>query len=170
MNKRNLLFAPLGAAALLLTTPANAMTPPASSTSDASVQLTGWLHVDDLEMSDVTILVAVNGAMRTAHVSSNGRFDIDLPAESAATLRFEKPGHVTKEVTVDTRNVQDGSFNGQRRRHVKLAVIMEQERFMAGLTYAGPVGSIGFDQGGGCVAVAHTRTMVPVKRRATMEF
>jgi hypothetical protein len=85
-------------------------------------------------------------------------------------LRFEKPGHVTKEVTVDTRHVQDGDFGGQRRRQVKLAVIMEQERFMAGLTYAGPVGNLGFEPGGGCVAVAHTRSVVPAKRRAAMEF
>lgn len=170
MNKQNILFASLGAAALLLTTTTNAMTPPANHTSEASVQLTGWLHVDDLEMSDVRILVAVNGSMRTARVSNSGRFDIDLPAASAATLRFEKPGHVTKEVTVDTRNVQDGEFTGQRRRHVKLAVIMEQERFMGGLAYASPVGTIGFEPGGGCLAVEHTRRTEPAKRRATMEF
>ncbi len=170
MNKLNILLTPLGITALLLATPASAMAPPASPANEASVQLTGWLHVDDLEMGDVRVSVAVNGSMHMARVSNNGRFDIDLPAESAATLRFEKPGHVTKEVTVDTRNLQDGSFDSQRRRQVKLAVILEQERFMAGLAYTGPVGNIGFEPGGGCVAVEHTRHVAPAKRRATMEF
>lgn len=147
-----------------------AMSPPPARMSEASVVLIGWLHTDDREMDDVVLEVEVGGEVRTATVSHSGRFDIDLPAETSAILRFEKPGHVTKEVTVNTSNVQDGDFGGQRRRHVKLAVIMEQERFMAGLTYAGPVGNLGFEPGGGCVAVAHTRTVVPEKRRETMEF
>lgn len=145
-------------------------TPPPASKSTATVELIGWLHVDDAEMKDVVLRVEVNGEVHRARVSGTGRFDVAIPAESAATLRFEKPGHVTKEVTVDTRNVEDGGFSGQKKRQVKLAVIMEQVRFMAGLTYAGPVGNIGFEPGGGCVAVAHTRAVVPAKRRAAMEF
>lgn len=162
------LLAPLGIIALLAN-PAHALPPPANA-SNATVQLTGWLHVDDLEMRDVTLVVAVNGARSTAHISNSGRFDIDLPAESAVLLRFEKPGHVPKEVTVDTRNVQDGDFSKQHKRHVKLAVIMEQERFMGGLAFAGPVGRIGFEPGGGCVAVEHTRRTEPAKRREILEF
>lgn len=153
----------------LLAIPAHALPPPTSAAT-ATVQLTGWLHVDDLEMRDVTLVVAVNGSRRTAHISNSGRFDLELPAESAVLLRFEKPGHVPKEVTVDTRNVQDGGFSKQQRRHVKLAVIMEQERFMGGLAFAGPVGRIGFEPGGGCVAVEHTRRTEPAKRREILEF
>lgn len=144
--------------------------PPTGRAADATVELTGWLHVEDLTMKDVVLEVEVNGTVRTAHVAESGKFSFDLPADAAVTLRFEKPGHVTKEVTVDTRNVQDGSFTREKKRHVKFAVIMELERFMAGLTYAGPVGNIGFEQGGGCVAVAHTREMAEAKRRAAMEF
>lgn len=143
--------------------------PPAGRASDATVELTGWLHVEDLTMKDVVLEIEVNGTVRTAHVSESGKFNIDLPADAAVTLRFEKPGHVPKEVTVDTRNVEDGSFSGQKKRHVKFAVIMELERFMAGLAYTGPVGNIGFEQGGGCVAVAHTRQVAPA-RKADMEF
>lgn len=144
--------------------------PPASRATDATVQITGWLHVEDLTMKDVLLEVEVQGTVRMAHVSESGKFTFDLPGGTAATLRFEKPGHVTKEVTVDTHNVQDGSFTANKRRHVKLAVVMELERFMAGLTYAGPVGNIAFEQGGGCVAVAHTRSTVPADRRRAMEF
>jgi hypothetical protein len=154
----------------LSTAGVQAAPPPASRAANATVELTGWLHVEDLTMKDVVLEVEVNGTVRTAHVSESGRFNIDLPADAAATLRFEKPGHVTKEVTVDTRNVQDGAFTTQKKRHLKFAVIMELERFMAGLTYAGPVGNLGFEQGGGCVAVAHTREMTETKRRAAMEF
>ncbi len=139
-------------------------------TSTATVQLTGWLHVDDLEMRDVDLVVSVNGAQSRVRVNNSGRFEVNLPGESAVTLRFEKPGHVAKEITVDTRNLQDGGFDGQRKRQVKMAVIMEQERYMGGLTFAGPVGRIGFEQGGGCVAVEHTRTTEPAKRRGVMEF
>lgn len=168
MNTLNTILAPLGAFALLATT-SHAMTPPPAP-SDAAVTLTGWLHADDLVMDDITVEIEVAGVVRYASVSGTGRFNVDLPAGTSAILRFEKPGHVTKEVTVDTRNVQDGAFGGERHRHVKLAVIMEQKRFMAGLTYAGPVGNIGFEPGGGCVAVAHTRTTETVKRPAAMEF
>lgn len=156
--------------ALLLATPTFALAPPTGNGNAAMVTLTGWLHVDDAFLDDVTIEVDIHGTVRTASLSSTGRFEIDLPAETSATLRFEKPGHVTKEVRVDTHHVADGDFGGQRKRQVKLAVIMEQERFMAGLTYAGPVGNLGFDAGGGCVAVEHTRAVVPAKRRATMQF
>ncbi len=172
MRTSTLLSASAFSAAALFTTIGQAMTPPPPTSANlgTSVVLTGWLHVDDREMNDVVLEVEVNGTVRTAHVSGSGRFDIDLPAATSATLRFEKPGHVTKEVTVNTDNVQAGDFSAQRKRHVKLAVIMDPVRFMAGLTYAGPVGNLGFEEGGGCVAVAHTRTVEPAKRRAAMEF
>jgi hypothetical protein len=41
---------------------------------------------------------------------------------------------------------------------------------MAGFRYQGPVGSIGFDQGGGCLAIARDRKLVPARRQATMVF
>jgi hypothetical protein len=156
--------------ALLLAAPSHALAPPVGDMNGTAVTLTGWLHVDDAFMADVTLEVDVNGEVRPASVSNSGRFTIDLPAEISATLRFAKPGHVTKTVTVDTHHINDGDFTAPRRRQVKLAVIMEQERFMAGLTYAGPVGNLGFEPGGGCVAVHHTRSVTPAKRRTTMEF
>jgi hypothetical protein len=148
---------------------ADAAFPPATPPVEEVVILTGWLHVEDLTMKDVVLEVEVNGTTRTTPVSESGRFTVELPADAEATLRFEKPHHVPKEVKVDTRHAGDGG-TGPRTRRVRFAVIMELERLMGGLTYAGPVGSIGFDQGGGCVAVQHTRQLVPAKRRATMEF
>ncbi|MCB0770168.1 MAG: hypothetical protein KDC00_07160 [Flavobacteriales bacterium] len=143
--------------------------PPPSPPVDDAVVLTGWLHVEGHTMTDVSIEVEVNGAYTTAKVSETGRFSVTLPAGAKAKLRFEKPGHLPKEVLVDTRHARNGEA-GQRIRRVRFAVIMELERRMAGLTYPGPVGSIGFDQDGGCLAVAHDRRLVKAKRQAVMEF
>lgn len=154
----------LMATAFLLATTAFAAGPPT-----ATVEVTGWILVEDLDMADAFVAVEVNGTSTTATVTENGRFTISLPVETEAVLRFEKPGHLPKEVVVDTRNAQDGAFDDRSRR-VKFAVILELERRMAGLTYPGPVGSIGFDHGGGCMAVKHDRTVVPGRKQAPMVF
>jgi len=137
--------------------------------SNDAVVLTGWLHVEDHFMADVVIEVEVNGTFRTARVSENGRFTVTLPADAEATLRFEKPGHLTKEVVVDTRNAQEG-LPGHRARRVKFAVIMQMERHMGNWTYSGPVGGLSFEQGGGCLSVHHDRTLVPADRFRPMVF
>lgn len=143
--------------------------PPTAAASEEAVVITGWLQVEGLTMKDVIVEVEVNGTTRIAPVSETGRFTVELPANAEVLLRFEKPGHLPKEVVVDTRHARDGEA-GQRTRHVKFAVIMELERHMAGLTYPGPVGTLSFDNGGGCLAVAHDRNRVPAKRHATMVF
>ena len=141
-----------------------AATPPVSHASDQAVQLTGWLHVEDYTMEDVTVQVDVDGVTHTETVTENGRFMLTLPANAEVTLRFEKPGHLSKEVKVDTRNVRDGGFGQHKKRKVSFAVIMQLERRMGGLTYPGPVGSLGFEQGGGCLAVTHDRTLIPASQ------
>lgn len=141
---------------------------PASADQEAVV-LTGWLHVEDHSFSGATVAVKVNGAIRDAVVSETGRFTVTLPAGTDALLRFEMPGHLTKEVVVDTHFATLGE-PGQRVRRVRFAVVMELERHMAGFRYQGPVGSIGFDQGGGCLAIARDRKLVPARRQATMVF
>ncbi|MBK9761331.1 MAG: hypothetical protein IPO90_15520 [Flavobacteriales bacterium] len=142
---------------------------PASPKVLDAVVLTAWLHVEDLTMADVLVELEVDGVLQTGHVPENGRFEMSLPADVDAVLRFSKPGHLTKEVVVDTHHVTDGGFDGKKR-HVSFAVILQQERHMAGFTYPGPVGSLGFDEGGGCLAVAHDRSVVPAERRTIMVF
>ncbi|MBP7407870.1 MAG: hypothetical protein KA941_03845 [Flavobacteriales bacterium] len=168
MKNRNTIGWKLGLLAIILLINlgnTRAATPPA----DDAVVLTAWLHVEGYTMADVTVAVEVNGTTEVGRVSENGRFTVSLPADAEVLLRFEKPGHLPKEVVVDTRHARDGEA-GQRTRHVKFAVIMELERHMAGLTYPGPVGTLSFDNGGGCLAVAHDRNRVPAKRHATMVF
>lgn len=153
----------------LMTTASFAAPPEVPPAAEEAVVLAGWLHVESLTMADVVLEVEVNGTMYLGEVTPNGRFTVSLPANTQATLRFEKPEHLPKEVVVDTRHARDGG-PGHRTRRLHFAVIMELERRMGGLTYAGPVGSIGFEEGGGCVAIAHNRERVPAKRQAVMVF
>ncbi len=92
-----------------------------------------------------------------------------LPANAEAILRFEHPGHLPKEVVVDTHFAGDGEV-GQHTRHISFAVVLEPERHMAGLDYAGPVGNIGFDKGGGCAVITRERKLVPSRRLKPMVF
>jgi len=142
-------------------------TPPAAAAAGEAVELTGWLHVEDHTLEDVVVSFEVHGVTQTARVSENGRVDLLVPANTEVTLRFEKADHLPKEVVVDTHYVSDGGQRSSRK--VRFAVIMQLERRMAGLTYPGPVGSIGFEQGGGCLAVTHDERLVPVEQ-APMVF
>ena len=156
-------------AALLLFAGLAVAHPPSHPPADEAVILTGWLHVEDLTMADAVVEVEVNGVTQIAPVNEQGRFTVTLPADAEVLLRFQKPGHLSKEVVVDTRHARTGE-PGRKTRHVKFAVIMELERWMGGLAYSGPVGSIGFDPEGGCVAVEHDRKLEPAKRHKVMRF
>lgn len=142
---------------------------PSRPDATSDVILTGWLHVEDYFMDDMVVRIEVDGTTRTAPVSANGRFEIALPADREVVLRFEKPGHLAKEVVVNTSHARSGE-PGKRKRHVRFAVIMELERHMAGFGYHSPVGTIGFDPDGGCLAVEHHREKVPPSRHKPMEF
>ena len=135
-----------------------------------AVNLTAWLHVEDLTMADVVVELRVGGTVHTGRVTENGRIDLSLPADVEAVLRFTKPGHLPKEVVVDTRHMNDGDFDGKTR-HVSFAVILEPVRHMKGFVYPGPVGNIGFEEGGGCLAVQHdTRKIQTVERQTMVVF
>ncbi|MEO8068677.1 MAG: hypothetical protein ABI599_13360 [Flavobacteriales bacterium] len=134
-----------------------------------AVQITGWVHVEDLSFDNTRVQLEVNGEVLLVPINNMGRFDINLPAGTEAVLRFEHPGHLPKEVVVDTHDARAGEFQDETR-HVKMAVILELERLMAGFKYGGPVGNIAFDKQGGCLAVDHTRKMVVGRRNQPMVF
>ena len=118
---------------------------------------------------DAVLRVEVNGVTQIAPVSETGRFELMLPAEADVVLHFELPGHLAKDVTVDTHHARDGDFR-QRKRHLEFAVVMEPQQGLNGMVYAGPVGVIGFDEGGGCIAVSHNKSLVPANHNAVMVF
>lgn len=144
---------------------AMAITPPPVD----EVELTGWLQVDDYSFDLTTVEVEVDGTVLFAPVSRTGRFSLVLPANTEALLRFEHPGHLPKEVTVDTRNAHVGGF-ARSRRHVSFAVVLDPERRMAGQVYAGPVASIAFDPQGGAVQVLHSKQVVPARHNKAIVF
>ncbi len=146
-------------------TPSRAAGPPPASAFEEAVELTGWLHVEDFDFDDATVLLEVNGQISSVPISKTGRIDISLPVGTDALLRFEHPGHLTKEVLVDTHHARDG-YVGRDVRHVRFAVILEETRLMAGMDYAGPVGNVGFDKDGGCLAIEHTRKLVVGRSRS----
>lgn len=133
------------------------------------VIVTGWMHVEDHTWRDARVSVEVDGELRVAEVSESGRFDIRLPANTEVVLRFEKPEHLAKEVVINTANARTGE-PGRHKRHVKFAVILELERHMAGFSYHSPVGTIGFDEDGGCLAVTHKREKIAPGRNKPMVF
>jgi hypothetical protein len=171
MDNRKISLLTVAAAALLVTIaiPAQAGVPPYQPAADEAVVLTGWLHVEDLTFDQATVQLEVNGEVLSAPISKTGRFDISLPAGTEAVLRFENPGHLSKEVVIDTRYADQGEV-GKHLRHVRFAVVLELERRMAGFTYAGSIGNIGFDKDGGCLAIAHTNRLVVGRNNQPMVF
>lgn len=169
----NLNFKPLKngsyPAMLLMAGFALAATPAKSPGEAIEVNLIGFLHVSDQCMEDVALTVNRDGTSERVPVSRSGRFTVDLADNINATLHFEKPGHVCKDVTVDTHYAGMG-WPGQGMRQVKFAVVLHPERAMAGLKYPGPVGSIGFDPESGSLTATHDLTVVPARRQKTMEF
>jgi len=147
-----------------IVSPARAAGPPSAPPFAEDVELTGWLHVEDFDFDDATVLLVLNGEVRSVPISKTGRIELSLPVGTEAVLRFEHPGHLTKEVTVDTHHARDGHL-GRDVRHVRFAVILEETRLMAGMDYAGPVANLGFDKEGGCLAIEHTRTLVVGRSR-----
>lgn len=134
-----------------------------------AVVLTGWLHVEDVDFDEATVLVEVNGEVRSAPVSSSGRFEIFLPVGTEVKLRFEHPGHLTKEVIIDTRNAHEGG-RGKRQRRVRFAVVLDAERNMAGDHGTPNVGSIGFEKESGQLDPQNTRKLAVGRRNKQMVF
>lgn len=147
----------LHAACLMLAVPHTLRAAPPESPPPAAgaVTLTGWLHVEDLSFRKTSVEVEYGGLIYDVPVSKTGRFDINLPDDLEAVVRFAHPGHLTKEVLVDTRHASQGE-PGKHQRKVRFAVILEDEREMTGFDYDGPVGNIGFDKEGGCTVVEKT--------------
>jgi hypothetical protein len=129
-----------------------------------AVSLTAWLWVDDGQIGDVQVEVEVNGKIERGRPEDNGRVELMLPADVVAVVRFIKPGHLTKEVTVDTHHVNDGKFHGKQR-HLKFAVVMQALKGLNGQTYPGPVGTLSFDEGGGRLSVSHDKRLVPAPQQ-----
>lgn len=135
---------------------------PASSPTGNEVIVTGLLHVRDVTVQDVIMVVEVDGERcQYGRLDGNGRFTLTLAVGGEARIVFMKPGHITKEVVVDTRNSSTVLGRGGTPRKVKFDVVLEPEAAALGRAYRGPVGSVGFSKGSGTVTVKHHKRYAP---------
>lgn len=141
----------------LFAAPVPVSTPPAPE----EVLFTGWLHVEDQNVNDLVLVVTVDeDRCLYAEVESTGRFTIMVPVGCRALLSFLKPGHLPKEIVVDTRNSMNTSKAQRNNRKVKFDVVLEALEKRPGRKYEGPVGSLSFVNGTGTMKVKHDLRVV----------
>jgi len=124
------------------------------------VVFTGWLRVEDRNVDDLVLVVEVADHCLYAEVLPSGRFIVAVPVGSQARLAFIKPGHLTKEIDLDTRNSMPNQKAARANRNVKFDVVLEAESKRPGRSYDGPVGTLGFHKGTGTTKVRHTLNVV----------
>lgn len=129
------------------------------------VVFTGWLRVEDHNVEDLVIMVEVAESCLYAEVLPTGRFTVAVPVGERALLAFIKPGHITKEVELDTRYSMANNKAARGNRTVKFDVVLEPEAKRPGRKYDGPVGSLGFHKGTGSTKVRHNLSVVADDQR-----
>ncbi len=129
------------------------------------VTITGQLHADDRSLIDAVVVVELgaDACLRSA-LSANGRFEFKVPVGSKARLIFLKPGYLTKEVEVDTKNALNTDRSSKLNKKVQFDVVLEEELEHVDEVYLGPVGYIDFVNGSGLMRVRHDGRMKPFAR------
>ncbi len=150
------LFALLGLLAFAGTPPANAQL----------VTISGKLFAGTADLSDALLVVELEEEQCLRSVLlHNGRFEFKVPLGAKARLIFLKPGHLTKEVLVDTRNALNTSRARKLNKNVKFDVVLESTEERKHQAYYGPVGYIHFVNGTGLMRVRHDERLVEVAER-----
>ncbi len=166
MNTRNTPRIPLliHFALLIILTVLAAFT--ARAESPEAVTIRGWLHAGESNLSDALVVVELNGESCVRSVLlRNGRFEFELPVNAKARLVFEKPGYLSKEVLVDTRNAKAGSRANKANRTVKFEVVLEEETRYRDHVYMGPVGTIDFVNGTGTMKVRYFKQLTAFQEK-----
>lgn len=133
--------------------------------SPDEVLFTGWVRLDDKNAEDVVLMVEVADQCLYAEVHPSGRFMLWVPAGAQAKVAFLKPGHLTKEIELDTRHSMANKKAERDNRKVKFDVVLEPERKRPGRRYDGPVGALGFNKGTGTVRARHTLNVVAAPKQ-----
>jgi len=132
----------------------------AESGAPDEIVFTGWLRVVDRNVDDLVLVVETAESCLYAEVLPSGRFIVSVPVGSQAKVAFIKPGHITKEIELDTRNSMSNRKAARANSKVKFDVVLEPESKRPGRTYDGPVGSLAFNKGTGSTKVRHTLKVV----------
>jgi hypothetical protein len=128
--------------------------------AEKEVEIRGRLLVDDKDLRHALMVVEVNGIeCIPTELFADGRFEVKLPMGSTAHLRFEMPGYLTKEVTVDTEYAMLTEEALKKNKLVRFDVQMNPEFADKSRVYEGPVGEITFNKGSGLMKVRHDRTL-----------
>ena len=128
-----------------------------------TVTITGHLHADDRSMEDAVVVVELgDDACLRSELTANGRFEFRVPVGAKARLVFVKPGYLTKEVELDTRNAMNTDRARKLNKEVRFDVVLEEALEHVNEMYLGPVGYIHFVNGTGLMRVRHDERMKPV--------
>ncbi len=128
--------------------------------ADNLVTITGQLHADNENLADAVVVVELgDDACLRSELGANGRFEFKVPVGSKARLIFVKPGFLTKEVEVDTKNALNNEEARKLNKKVKFDVVLEEEAQHMNEVYSGPVGYIHFVNGSGLMRVRHDERM-----------
>lgn len=149
---------------LLFSNPATALPPTAP---EGHVALTAWMELDGAYSNDIIVEVNVNGTKDWSRPDLEGRVDLLLPSGAVALIHFRKPGHLTKTVSVDTHNLPE-SATRSKQPAISFGVKLEPVGDKDGLAYAGPVGSIAFDEVSGNMVVVQEQRLVPVRQQTVV--
>ena len=138
--------------------------------ADNMVTICGQLHADDQSLSDAVVVVELgDDACLQSELGANGRFEFKVPVGTKARLIFLKPGFLTKEVEVDTKNALNNDQARKLNKKVKFDVVLEEELQHISEVYLGPVGYIHFVNGSGLMRVRHDERMKPLAKPADGE-
>ncbi len=142
----------------------------AAQASNDEVTICGRLHAENNELSDAVVVVELgNDACLRSELDASGRFKFNVPVGTKARLIFIKPGYLTKEVEVDTKNAMTGEQARQLNKKVKFDVVLEEELEHVNEMYIDPVGFIHFVNGSGLMRVRHDERMIPLQKTPEAE-
>lgn len=124
------------------------------------IEIRGRLLLDGEALADAMLVVEVDDQdCIPFNLFPDGRFELSLPIDAKANIRFEKPGYMSKDVAVDTRNALRTNEAIRKNKLVRFDVQLQPEPRNERM-YAKPVGSITFAKGSGLMKVQHDRTVI----------
>ena len=139
----------------------------AAPPSHDEVTITGRLYADTSDLEDAILVVELEEEQCLRSVLfRNGRFEFKVPVGAHARLIFLKPGYLTKEVLVDTKNALISAQANKLNKTVKFDVVLESTEERKHQAYLGPVGYIHFVNGTGLMRVRHDERMVALTQEA----
>lgn len=126
------------------------------------IEIRGRILLPEEELRGTVLIVVVNETDCVPFdLHADGRFELFLPIDAKASIRFEKDGYLSKDVLVDTRHALRTKTAEKKNKLVRFDVQLQPEPRMERM-YAGPVGTITFNKGTGLMKVQYDRTLVPV--------